>query len=169
MEETCMTYCSCASACSLSLSSGRRSWLAASPGKWPASASMKNGVATKRINESRKYVFSGESTLNSVILTQRHNVRHQIYIFGRAYGGHGRIRNQQTSHRASYEHELLAQYQVGVVRIHPCQPWPSRPVINSAPSARSRALPPRIASNSASNSYSAGLRPAASGTVGYSG
>ena len=80
----------------------------------------------------------------------------------------------RTDHRPAHEHQIaeqirakvigddLKQRDVRVVRVHP----DNRSSSMDMASARSRALPPRTASNNDSNSPSEGLRAAASGTLG---
>ena len=111
---------------------------------------------------------------DTVIVGQRHHAANDIDILGGADGWHGGIGNQKACDRSTHEHQLLTQSltelridylkqgNVGVVGVHA----PNLSSSSATASVRSRALPPRTASKMASNSPSAGLRAAASGTLG---
>ena len=109
-----------------------------------------------------------------VVIAPGDHAADHIHILGGPDLRHRRIRDQHTSHGPADKHQLLEQRlaqllsgplqqgDIGVVGVHGC----SRSSNNVRARACSRALPPRTASNRANSSPRAGLRSAASGTLG---
>ena len=112
-----------------------------------------------------------------VVVGERQRAADQIHILSGPDRWRRGVGHQQAGYGTADEHQLRTQGvaevlgddpehgDIRVIGIHTAR----RSSSSDKASVRSRALPPRTASNSASISPSAGLRAAASGTLGYSG